>query len=226
MNINWFPGHMAKTRRQITDDLKLVDVVIEILDSRIPISSQNPDIKQITQNKKKVVVLNKCDLSDENENKKWMEHFIKQGNKVVLVDSNTGKGVNDVIRQTQNVMESELKKLRFSLSDLSEQLRISGAYRIGDVEVAVLETNGQLSVIKKEEPLTAKDLGINLQAKKLPCLLVMDGEINSEELKRCQKDEKWLIHKLKDLGAKELSDVFVFEYTKSDDYYLQMKGEK
>jgi len=111
MNINWFPGHMAKTRRQITDDLKLVDVVIEILDSRIPISSQNPDIKQITQNKKKVVVLNKCDLSDENENKKWMEHFIKQGNKVVLVDSNTGKGVNDVIRQTQNVMESELKKL-------------------------------------------------------------------------------------------------------------------
>jgi len=124
------------------------------------------------------------------------------------------------------ILESELKKLRFSLSDLSEQLRISGAYRIGDVEVAVLETNGQLSVIKKEEPLTAKDLGINLQAKKLPCLLVMDGEINSEELKRCQKDEKWLIHKLKDLGAKELSDVFVFEYTKSDDYYLQMKGEK
>lgn len=111
MNINWFPGHMAKTRRQITDDLKLVDVVIEILDSRIPISSQNPEIKQITQNKKKVVVLNKCDLSDEKENKKWMEYFIKQGNKVVLVDSNTGKGVNEVIKQTQSVMEEELKRL-------------------------------------------------------------------------------------------------------------------
>ena len=111
MNINWFPGHMAKTRRQITDDLKLVDVVIEILDSRIPISSQNPEIKQITQNKKKVVVLNKCDLSDENDNKKWMEHFIKQGNKVVLVDSNIGKGINDVIKQIQIVMSEELKKL-------------------------------------------------------------------------------------------------------------------
>lgn len=111
MNINWFPGHMAKTRKQITDDLKLVDVVIEILDARIPISSQNPEIKQITQNKKKVLVLNKCDLSDENDNKKWVEYFIKQGNKVVLVDSNTGKGVNEVIKQIQLIMEEDLKRL-------------------------------------------------------------------------------------------------------------------
>ena len=109
-NINWFPGHMAKTRRRITEDLKLVDIVVEILDARIPISSQNPEIKQITQNKKKIMVLNKCDLSDENENKKWMEYFIKQGYKVVLVDSNTGKGVNEVIRQIQAIMSEELKR--------------------------------------------------------------------------------------------------------------------
>lgn len=111
MNINWFPGHMAKTRKQITDDLKLIDVVIEILDARIPISSQNPEMKQITQNKKKIIVLNKCDLSDENDNKKWMEYFIKQGYKVVLVDSNTGKGINEVIKQIQVVMVDELKRL-------------------------------------------------------------------------------------------------------------------
>ena len=111
MNINWYPGHMLKTKKQIIEDLKLIDVVIEILDARIPLSSQNPEIKQITQNKKKIVILNKCDLSDENDNKKWMEYFIKQGNKVVLVDSNTGKGVNEVIKQTQIVMAEELKKL-------------------------------------------------------------------------------------------------------------------
>lgn len=109
-NINWFPGHMAKTRRQITEDLKLVDVVVEILDVRIPISSQNPEIRQIVQNKKRIVVLNKCDLSDENDNKKWMEYFIQQGNKVVLVDSNTGKGINEVIKQIQIIMEDEMKK--------------------------------------------------------------------------------------------------------------------
>lgn len=111
MNINWFPGHMAKTRKQITDDLKLVDVVIEILDARIPVASQNPEIRQITQNKKKVIILNKCDLSDENDNKKWMEHFIKQGSKVVLVDSNTGRGVNEVVKQVQSIMAEDLKKL-------------------------------------------------------------------------------------------------------------------
>ena len=58
-SINWFPGHMAKTRRQITEDLKMIDVVVEILDARIPNSSQNPDIRQITQNKKKIIILNK-----------------------------------------------------------------------------------------------------------------------------------------------------------------------
>ena len=110
MNINWFPGHMAKTRKQITDDLKLVDVVIEILDARIPFSSQNPEIKQITKNKKKVIVLNKSDLSDENDNKRWVEHFIKQGTKVVLADSNTGKGINEVIKQVQKVFEVEQQK--------------------------------------------------------------------------------------------------------------------
>jgi len=111
MNINWFPGHMAKTRKQITDDLKLVDVVIEILDARIPLSSQNPEIKNIIQNKKKIIILNKSDLSDEIDNKKWVEYFIKQGYKTVLVDSNMGKGINEVIKQTHLVMADDLKRL-------------------------------------------------------------------------------------------------------------------
>ena len=69
-SINWYPGHMAKTKRQIEEDLKIIDVVIELLDSRIPISSRNPDIKKLTQNKKRIILLNKCDLGDENINNK------------------------------------------------------------------------------------------------------------------------------------------------------------
>ena len=111
ININWFPGHMAKTRKQITEDLKLVDVVIEILDARIPRSSQNPEIKKITQNKKKVVILNKSDLADEKDNQRWKQYFIEQGYKAVLVDSNSGKGVNDVIKQTQEIMKEEMERL-------------------------------------------------------------------------------------------------------------------
>ena len=109
--ISWFPGHMAKTRKQIAEDLKLVDIVVEILDARIPISSQNPDIKQITQNKKKIIVLNKYDLADEKENQKWIEYFNKKGHKAILVDALSGKGINETIRLIQKEMEEDLKKI-------------------------------------------------------------------------------------------------------------------
>ena len=75
VGINWYPGHMAKTKRQITEDMKLVDVVIELLDARIPVSSQNPDISRLVNNKKRIVILNKADLADPVETKKWIEYF-------------------------------------------------------------------------------------------------------------------------------------------------------
>ena len=75
LNINWYPGHMAKTRRQIEENLKIIDVVIELLDARIPISSRNPDIKRITKNKKRIILLNKCDLANEIINKKWVNEL-------------------------------------------------------------------------------------------------------------------------------------------------------
>jgi len=108
--IQWYPGHMAKTKREIIEDLKLIDVVIEILDARIPISSQNPDIKNIIARKKKIVLLNKCDLADEVETKKWMEYFEKQGLPVVLVNSNDGKGINQVISKIEDVMKEEIEE--------------------------------------------------------------------------------------------------------------------
>ena len=86
MNIQWFPGHMAKTRRQIEEKLKLIDVVVEILDARIPISSQNPDISEMTKGKPRVAVLNKADLADETVTKQWVS-FYKQNNvEVTLAD--------------------------------------------------------------------------------------------------------------------------------------------
>ena len=109
MNINWYPGHMAKTRRQITEDLKLVDIVIELLDARIPISSQNPDIAQITKNKKKLIVLNKADLANDGENRKWIKYFEEQGIPAVLTDSNSGKGIQDCIKKVEQIMSKELK---------------------------------------------------------------------------------------------------------------------
>lgn len=109
MNINWYPGHMAKTKRQIMEDVRLVDIVIELLDARIPISSQNPDIAEITRNKKKIIVLNKCDLSDEQTNKKWIEYFNNKNIPAVLTDSNSGKGIEECVRKIEKIMEEDLR---------------------------------------------------------------------------------------------------------------------
>ena len=105
--LNWYPGHMAKTKKQIQEDLKLIDVVIEILDARIPVSSQNPDIAQWTKNKKKIVILNKADLAEEKQNEKWVEHYKKQGIIAILTDSNSGKGVPETIRQIEKIMQED-----------------------------------------------------------------------------------------------------------------------
>ena len=109
MNINWYPGHMAKTKRQITDDLKLVDIVIELLDARIPISSQNPDIANILQNKKRIIILNKSDLADANETNKWIQYFKDKNITALEVNSNEGKGTNQVIQVIEKMMSNELE---------------------------------------------------------------------------------------------------------------------
>ena len=110
MNINWYPGHMAKTKRQIQEDLKLIDVVVELLDSRIPISSRNPDINTIVKGKKKIIVLNKSDLADEKETIKWVEYFKAQRIPAVITDANSGKGIKEVIKQAELIMKEELDK--------------------------------------------------------------------------------------------------------------------
>lgn len=109
-NINWYPGHMAKTKRQISEDLKLIDIVIELLDARIPISSQNPDIRQIIGDKPRIVLLNKCDLADEKENAKWVKYFEEKGIKAVLTDSNSGQGVQELIRQIKLMAKEDLEE--------------------------------------------------------------------------------------------------------------------
>lgn len=109
LNINWYPGHMAKTRRQIEEDLKIIDVVIELLDARIPISSRNPEIRKITKNKKRIILLNKCDLANDVLNTKWVNHFSKEA-PTILTDSNSGKGIDKVSKVIDSIMADEIAK--------------------------------------------------------------------------------------------------------------------
>ena len=111
VGINWYPGHMAKTRRQIKEDLKLIDIVIELLDARIPIASRNPDIEEITKGKKKIVILNKCDLSEEKENQRWLSYFAKKGIPAVLTDSQSGTGIGQVVSKIEEVMKDKKEEM-------------------------------------------------------------------------------------------------------------------
>ena len=102
-NINWYPGHMKKTRELIAENLKMVDLVIEVIDARIPISSRNPIIDELVSGKKRIIVLNKSDLSDRIENEKWAAHFEGEGNLVVTMNCMTGNGVSRLFK----VLEKE-----------------------------------------------------------------------------------------------------------------------
>ena len=130
-NINWYPGHMLKAKKQIIEDLKLIDIVVEILDARIPISSQNPDIQEITANKKKIVILNKCDLANETETKKWIEYFNNNGIKAIATDSNLGKGINETLRTAQNMMQEEIEKAANKGMNKKIRLMICGIPNVG-----------------------------------------------------------------------------------------------
>jgi ribosome biogenesis GTPase A len=112
VNIQWFPGHMAKTRRILSENLKLIDVVIELLDARIPRSSKNPDIDEIVKNKPRLVALNKSDLADEVVLREWGKWYNSNGYTYIFIDSIRGKGINNIKAKLRDMMKEKLERER------------------------------------------------------------------------------------------------------------------
>ncbi|EJP6473323.1 ribosome biogenesis GTPase YlqF [Clostridium botulinum] len=139
MNINWFPGHMAKTRRQIKESLKMVDAIIEIRDARIVSSSKNPDIEDICGNKPRIILLNKKDLAEDKVTKKWINSLSEDNIKVLAVNSVTGEGLNK-IKPTLNEL----------LKEKHERMKNKGLVKIVDrVMVVGIPNVGKSSFINK-----------------------------------------------------------------------------
>ena len=111
-NIQWFPGHMTKTKRKIQASLKLVDAVVEIIDARIPISSRNPDIATLVQSKPRVVLLNKCDMADKSATQKWVNYFKLNNISAIPVDCKSGRGINNFVPTLNQVMNKKLNALK------------------------------------------------------------------------------------------------------------------
>lgn len=110
ITIQWYPGHMTKTRRQIEADLKLVDAVCEIVDARIPNSSRNPDIDAICGNKPRVIVLNRMDLADPNATKKWLAYYRAKGYAALATDCKSKKGVADFVPAVRSVLKEKIQR--------------------------------------------------------------------------------------------------------------------
>jgi len=112
MTIQWFPGHMAKARREVTEKLKLVDIVFELIDARLPLSSRNPMIDEVIHQKPRLLILNKMDLADENETARWIRYFEAQGMRAVAINSFEGRGLQTVIKAAKEILEPKLERMR------------------------------------------------------------------------------------------------------------------
>ena len=131
--IQWFPGHMAKTRRLIAANLKLVDAVTEIVDARAPLSSRNPEMNSMTRGKPRIVLLNKCDLADERATQLWINYFRKNGAEAIAVDCKSGKGLKSFLPAVKTKVLKELieKRERGGMVGASVRLMIVGIPNVG-----------------------------------------------------------------------------------------------
>ena len=131
--IQWFPGHMAKTRRLIAANLKLVDAVAEIVDARAPLSSRNPEMDFMTKNKPRLLILNKCDLADEKATQSWINYFKNNGTETVAVDCRSGRGLKNILPAVKNKVLAELmvKREQSGMSGAAVRLMVVGIPNVG-----------------------------------------------------------------------------------------------
>ncbi|ETI66948.1 ribosome biogenesis GTPase YlqF [Neobacillus vireti] len=112
MTIQWFPGHMAKARREVTEKLKLVDIIFELVDARIPYSSRNPMIDEIIQHKPRLVLLNKADMADKDVTREWIAHFADKGIKALAINSQAGEGMKTIVQASHEILKEKFDRMR------------------------------------------------------------------------------------------------------------------
>ncbi|WP_163101478.1 ribosome biogenesis GTPase YlqF [Peribacillus alkalitolerans] len=112
MTIQWFPGHMAKARREVTEKLKLIDIIYELVDARIPVSSRNPMIDEIIQHKPRLILLNKADIADPVRTKEWIQYFSNQGHTALAINSQAGSGLHQITATSKILLHDKLERMK------------------------------------------------------------------------------------------------------------------
>lgn len=149
-SIQWFPGHMTKTKRQIQASLKLIDAVAEIIDARIPVSSRNPDLNKLIQNKPRVILLNKSDMANQTATKKWIEYFKNQDITAIAVDCKSGQGINQFVPAVNRVLSKKITALK-------EKGMVNPTLRIMIVGIPNVGKSSFINRIAKQNRAKAED---------------------------------------------------------------------
>ena len=156
LHINWYPGHMKKTKDLVRDNLKLVDVVVELLDARIPFSSKNPDIDKLAGNKPRVVILNKSDLADKSKLDMWIRYYKNQGIKAIPVDTLKGVGVNRLVEECKNVVKDKMNALKEKgRKERPVRVMIVGVPNVGKSSI-INKLTGRKSAVTGDKPGVTK----------------------------------------------------------------------
>lgn len=130
-DLQWYPGHMAKTRRLIEENLKFIDVVVEILDARIPFSGRNPNFDDIIRNKPRLLVMNKSDLADKELTKEWIEAYKAQGLKVIPISCTTGAGINKVTSEARTLIQDKIDREKEKGRNRTLKIMMAGIPNVG-----------------------------------------------------------------------------------------------
>ena len=183
-NINWYPGHMAKTRRLITENINMVDIVYEIVDARIPISSKIKDIDDLIKDKPKIMIMTKTDLCDINKTKKLSRMYEENGYKVVLVDLINNKGINDILIETEELLKPiNDKRIEKGLKPRNYRAMIIGIPNVGK-STLINRLVGKKATVTGDKPGVTKKLSwirINKDIELLDTPGILWPKIDNEE---------------------------------------------
>ena len=165
MQFQWYPGHMTKAKRQMQEDIKLVDLVIELVDARIPMSSRNPEIDSLTAKKPRIVLLNKCDLADANATSAWVNYFKNENVTALAVDCKSGKGLNKLMPTLKSTVLKELmdKRERSGMVGAPIRLMILGIPNVGKSSLINRLAGGKRAKVEDRPGVTRTKQWVKLQ---------------------------------------------------------------
>ena len=236
--IQWYPGHMAKARREMTEAVKLIDVVVELVDARIPLASRNPVLNEIIGNKPRIIVLNKSDLADKPSTKKWIDFFKEKNIVAVAVDSSHGYGIKDVIDEINNLMKEKIEKNEKSgRVGISIKTMIVGIPNVGKSTFINKIAGKQTTAVGNKPGVTRKNQWVRLndRIQLLDTPGVLWPKLDTEEIARhlayigTIKDEildveELALHLIEGLMKKNKKELFE-RYKISDDFTYDMTYE-